>query len=121
MRFLAICPPCRERMPRNPQNLKTFLKDHLVAMIPLHVDALLAKTRGKSPWAGVTRVTEVTPAVIPSNHAGQEPFETVTHADPLQGNMGNTARAGAADAQAVTRVTLRPAALGNSRRVAQGL
>jgi hypothetical protein len=30
MRFLAIGPPFGERMPRTPQNLKTFLKDHLV-------------------------------------------------------------------------------------------
>src|SRR5215510_14977114 len=29
MRFLAIGPPFRERMPRKSQNLKTFLKDHL--------------------------------------------------------------------------------------------
>jgi hypothetical protein len=28
MRFLAICPPFGERMPRKTQNLKTYLKDH---------------------------------------------------------------------------------------------
>jgi DNA invertase Pin-like site-specific DNA recombinase len=28
MRFLAICPPFGERMPKKTQNSKTFLKDH---------------------------------------------------------------------------------------------
>ena len=54
-------------------------------MIPLDVDALLAQTRGKSLCARVTRVTEVTPSGIPSNHAGQEPLTAVTQADPLPG------------------------------------
>jgi hypothetical protein len=88
-------------------------------MIPLDVDALLAQTRGKSPCAGVTRVTEVTPSVIPYNHAGQGPLAAVTHADPFQGNTGNTSVAGAPDAEAVTPVTQRPPALGNSRIVSQ--
>lgn len=44
-----------------------------VAMIPLDVDTLLAHLREQSPWSGVTRVTEVTPSAIPSNHAGQGP------------------------------------------------
>ncbi len=88
-------------------------------MILVDVDALLAKTRGKSPFAGVTRVTEVTPSVIPSNHAGQEPLTAVTHADPLQGNMGNASVVGTPDAEAVTPVTQRPPALGNSSIVPQ--
>jgi hypothetical protein len=90
-------------------------------MILLDVDALLAQTRAKSLWTRVTRVTEVTPSVIPSNHAGQEPLTAVTHADPRQGNTGNTPEAGAPDADAVTHVTQRPPALGNSRRVSQAI
>ena len=45
----------------------------------------------------------------------------VTHADPLQGNTGNTPGAGASDSEAVTHVTQLPPALGNSRIVSQGI
>jgi hypothetical protein len=90
-------------------------------MIPIDVDALLAKTCGKYPFAWVTRVTEVTHVTIASNHAGQEPLTAVTHADPLQGNTGNTPGDGAPDSEAVTHVTQLPPALGNSRIVSQGI
>src|SRR5262245_56997484 len=90
-------------------------------MIPHDVDALLAKTHRKSPSAGVTRVTGVTPSVIPSNHAAQEPLTAVTHADPVQSNKGNTPGAGAPDAEAVTSVTRIPPALGNGLIVQQGI
>ena len=90
-------------------------------MISLDVDALLAQTRGKSLCTGVTGVTEVTPSVSASNHAGQEPLTAVTHADPLQGNSGNTPVAGAPDAEAVTPVTERPPALGNRGIASQSI
>jgi hypothetical protein len=90
-------------------------------MIPLDVDALLAKTYGKSSFAGVTRVTEVTQAPNPSNHAGQELLTAVTHADPLQGNTGNMPEAGAPDSEAVTPVTQQPPALGNRGMGLQGI
>ena len=87
-------------------------------MIPIDVDALLAKTRREDPCSGVTRVT---PSGIPSNHAGQETLTAVTQADPPKGNTGNTPGASAADAEAVTRVTPLPPALGNSRIVSQAI
>ena len=90
-------------------------------MISLDVDALLAQIRGKSLCAGVTRVTEVTPSVIPSNHAGQEPLTAVTQADSPTGNTGNTLVVGAPDGEAVTPVTQRPLALGNRDVVPQGI
>ena len=90
-------------------------------MIPTDVEALLAQTREKHPSARVTQVTRVTPSGISSNHAGQEPLAAVTHADPLQGNTGNTPVTGAPDAEAVTPVTQRPLALGNRRIVPQGI
>jgi hypothetical protein len=88
-------------------------------MIPLDVDALLTQIRGKALYAGITGVTEVTPSVISSNHAGQEPLTTVTHTDPLPGNTGNTPEAGAPDAEAVTHVTRLPPTLGNTPIVGQ--
>ena len=90
-------------------------------MIPLDVDALLAHTRERYPLSEVTRVTEVTPSVIPSTHAGQEPLTAVTQADPPKGNTGNTLVVGALDGEAVTRVTQRPLALGNRGVVPQGI
>ena len=92
-----------------------------MAMIPLDVDALLAQTRAKSLCTRVTWVTEVTPSVIPSTHAGQEPHTAVTQADPRQGNTGNTPEDGAPDAEAVTLVTHLPPALGNTPIVAQAV
>src|SRR5262245_35558254 len=88
-------------------------------MIPIDVDALLAKIHETSPSAGVTRVTRVTSSGIPSNHAGQEPLTAVTHAAPWQGNMGNTPETGAHDADAVTHVTQSPPTLGNTPRASQ--
>jgi hypothetical protein len=90
-------------------------------MIPIDVDALLAKTRREDPCSGVTRVTRVTPSGIPSNHAGQETLTAVTQADPPKGSTGNTLVVGAPDDEAVTLVTQRPLALGNSRIVPQGI
>src|SRR5262245_47177812 len=95
--------------------------ERLVAMIPLDVDALLAQIRGKALYAGVTGVTEVTPSVIPSTYAGQEPLTAVTQADPPKGNRGNTPVVGAPDGEAVTPVTQRPLTLGNRGVVPQGI
>lgn len=92
-----------------------------MAMIPLDVDRLLAQIREKSLCAGVTRVTEVTPSVIPSPHAGQEPLTAVTQADPPTGNTGNTLVVGTPDGETVTPVTQRPLALGNRGVVPQGI
>jgi len=90
-------------------------------MIPIDVDALLVKTYERSPSAGVTGVTRVTPLGIPSNHAGQEPLTAVTHGAPWLGNTGNTTETGALDADAVTHVTQLPATLGNSPIVSQDI
>jgi len=90
-------------------------------MIHLDVDDLLAQTREKYPFARVTWVTRVTPSGIPRTHAGQEPLTAGTHADPRQGNTGNTPEDGAPDAEAVTPVTHLPPALGNTPIVAQSV
>jgi hypothetical protein len=88
-------------------------------MIPIDVDALLSKTRREDPFSEVTGVTEVTPSVIPSTHAGQEPLTAVTQADPPTGNTGNTLVVGASDDEAVTPVTRLPPTLGNTSLVSQ--
>ena len=80
---------------------------------PKHVRSLLL--------LGVTRVTRVTPADIPRNYAAQEPITTATHADPMQGNTGNTPVAGTPEADAVTHVTQLPPTLGNISSVPQAV
>jgi len=90
-------------------------------MIPIDVDSLLAQTRGKSSFSGVTRVTRVTPSAIPNNHAGEELLTTVTQAAPQQGDRGDRPQAGTPAAEAVTPVTLLPPALGDSRIESRGI